>query len=226
MGNPYRVLNLPGIGWPDRRETTDFSIHHTVTRPPADDPAAELDSIMAVHNYHRDVMAFGGHGYHAACFESGRWWLVNANTDIARAGVGNRNTKLYHIAAYGTYSNSVPPDGMLYALSSALEFARDRYGDKPWGGHRDYMLPGFETTCPGNKWQEWVPTLGQEEEDMSPEDREWFELIKNVLSYVRDGQGNVLTGIDALKYVTDPNQGWQLLEGQRQLYIDKHRHEG
>lgn len=168
MGEPYAVLNLPGIkDWAPRRRTIGFSIHHTVTRPPADDPDAEIASILAVHNYHAGL-GWGGHGYHAAGFESGRWYLINANMNLPRAGVANRNHELYHIVAYGIYTYSVPPGGMLHAISSALNHAKGVYGDLPHAGHREWAVAGYETGCPGEKFEQWVPYLGDEggDEDM------------------------------------------------------------
>lgn len=233
MGNPYQTLNLPGLDaleWWDRATTDTFSVHHTVTQPPANNIGAELASIMAVHAYHRDPNPainkgpWGGHGYHAACFNSGRWWRVNANDKIPRAGVAHHNHHVLHIACYDTLTNKLPEDGMIEAVNSAIDFYRDEFGDCQILAHRQMITPGYETSCPGDVWQQWVPFLG-EEKDMTPEDKEWFNLMKQAMDFIIDDSGNTLTGIDALRFFVT-TQGSKLLEGQRQLFAEKHNHIG
>lgn len=103
---------------------TDTAIHHTAMGDlPADasvdDELAVLDCIYA---FHVNARGFGGIGYHGVAFPSGRAYLT-CPLDRWGAHVAFENDHLWGFAAAGTYTNSVPPGGVLRGLSELVALA-------------------------------------------------------------------------------------------------------
>lgn len=155
------IMDFPSLtsaaGWPRRTWTIGFSLHHTVTPfVPSDfnangirDADDEIEALRQINAYHL-TLDFGGMGYHALCFASGRWYKSGLDPFVARAGVKDRNHELYHIAAIGDYSQVTPAALLQQALSEAIVDAIEQLGDHPFAGHRYYALPGSGTACPGD----------------------------------------------------------------------------
>jgi len=137
-------------------DITDNAIHHTATLylSPTATTADELNQIAVIHEYHIR-RGFGGFGYHGIAFPSGRPYLV-VPFDQWGANVADENNHIHGYAAAGTYTTVPPPLALQTALAHLIAAGR-RYlkrtvPDKPhrhWGG----------TTCPGEQWRAWVPTL-------------------------------------------------------------------
>ena len=146
-------------------DITDITLHHTAmgelpSTASEDDELAVLDCIYA---FHVNTRGFGGIGYHGVGFPSSRAYLTSPMTRWG-AHVADENNHLWGFAAAGNHTNSIPSQGTLEALAELIANADGMKGTelplRPhlyWGG----------TTCPGNRWQEWVPQLRdyiQEEE--------------------------------------------------------------
>lgn len=100
-----------------------------------------------------------GMGYHLYAFPSGRIYLVGDLATI-RAHVAHRNTRSIGLVFAGEFMRTPPADGLLLAGGSALLYC--------WGflgrlldpkAHRQLAVPGWETSCCGDTYASWVPSL-------------------------------------------------------------------
>ncbi len=161
------AVTQPG-GWAPL-SPIDVAVHHTVTTAPSVfvTEGAEMEHIRAIDAYHV-AQGFGGFGYHAIAFPSGRAYLCG-DLNGARAHVLHRNQELRGVALAGTFTDSLPSAQQLAAARAAVAACRADAPTIPIRGHRQWALPDGATACPGNRFAEWVPGLA-EEDDMTPDD--------------------------------------------------------
>lgn len=129
------------------------AIHHSVTFMHTEaTESQELNHIRAIDNYHLSL-GYGGFGYHAAAFPSGRAYLCG---DGQRAHVEGRNHQLYGIVAIGNFVDALPTPAQLDAIRSLIV-----YPELPVKGHNEWALPGKGTACAGQlngfDWREGQP---------------------------------------------------------------------
>lgn len=116
----------------------------------------EKARILAVHRLHTQTNGWAGIGYHLYVFPSGRMWHVG-DLLTSRAHVYKRNPGLVGIVAAGDFSSVAPTIGTLLAYANAID-AVNRQLRKPlvYKGHREWAIPGGETACPGDTFQQWI----------------------------------------------------------------------
>jgi len=132
---------------PRHLDPIGIAIHHTVTRMRPDaSEAQERTHIKIIDQYHLD-QGFGGFGYHAIVFPSGRSYECG-NIDLARAHVAQRNHQLIGVALVGDFSNSLPEILQLEELGNVLN-AIDPSETLPIHGHKHWAVAGWGTECPG-----------------------------------------------------------------------------
>jgi hypothetical protein len=167
MGGPILdaravVTNPAGRYQLDPARVIGIAIHHTVTWAGAPDGyaperAAEFEHISDIDVYHRDK-GWGGFGYHLVVFPSGNVYLCGDLTG-ARAHVASRNHELIGIALVGDFTNFPPGPRQFAGAIYAVAYVLDAYPGRPVRGHRDWALPEYPTSCPGDTWRDWVPML-------------------------------------------------------------------
>lgn len=103
----------------------------------------EKKHIAQIDAYHVSI-GYGGFGYHAAAFPSGRAYLCG---DGQRAHVKDRNHELMGICAIGDFSTALPGEAQMNALRELIA----AYGGSslPTRGHNEWALPGQGTVCAG-----------------------------------------------------------------------------
>lgn len=151
-----------------RGRVDGVAVHHTAVLWPRPDATneEELNHIRAIDRYHREVRGFGGFGYHLIAFPTRRIYLVTPLTQWG-AHVYQHNDHLYGIALAGLFPTTVPGNEQLEAtavgINHIFEFLGHEVRISPhrrWGG----------TSCPGDRWQGWVPTLAGIAEEFRQED--------------------------------------------------------
>lgn len=157
---PYRrVYSVP---------VTKLVIHHLDfgDLPKDATQADELLVMDAVYAFHVNTRRWGGMGYHVIAFRSGRMYITaNWNRWGAHTYMENDDSRGFAIA--GDWLNAVPPESLRRSVAQAV--ARH---DKVYRttanlyGHKDFT----QTSCPGNRYKEWVPqlrSLTEEVDDMT-----------------------------------------------------------
>lgn len=154
-----------------KADVTDVVLHHwTGFLPPETWTAGEeVAYIFRTDEYHRTERGLDGIGYQLAPFPSGRVYIVS-RLDRYGAHVGYQNSHLIGIGLPGSFRSHLPSARHLAATIEAVRYVYGYLGrDVPttphfyWGG----------TTCPGERWPEWVPQLraaALQEDDMTPEE--------------------------------------------------------
>lgn len=139
----------------------------------------ELNHLRMIDQYHVSI-GFGGFAYHMAAFPSGRYYLTGS-LGGARAHVASRNHELIGFLLIGDFTAVAPPPTQIAAAAACLAFIRQTYPGRPNKGHRDWALPGWGTSCPGDTWQAWLSALEpstQEEDIVREED---FTRIRAIM---------------------------------------------
>lgn len=147
--NPQGVPTSTGPWRLNPAAVEGIAIHHSVTNTRADvDPRIEQLALQAIDKYHVSL-DYGGIGYHAAAFPSGRaYWL--GDWAGARSGVAFRNDRLVHIVAIGTFTDVLPDRPQLDALAECIRGACNFYGRSLEArGHNQWAVPGQGTICAG-----------------------------------------------------------------------------
>lgn len=138
-----------------RYDTIGIALHHSVGA--ADFPDRnwngttmdeEIEHIRAIEAQHL-AQDFGGFGYNAIAFASGRVYVAGRCMG-ARAHVAGRNGELEGICMAGDYRTLRPAQALIAAVARYYRARVNVLGVKPIEGHRDWALPGNETTCPGD----------------------------------------------------------------------------
>jgi hypothetical protein len=183
----------------DREMVDMFAVHHDAVAFSGEDlnfngttVDEERARMQASYNWHtkfRDNPAgfvadgsqgwnWPGMGYHMYVFPSGRIYEVGRLSTV-RAHVAHRNTRSIGCVVAGDFTARPPAIGGILAAGAVLLYC--------WGwrgriieprGHRQWAVPGWETSCPGNAYQRWVPQvleiaarLAQERSGVSPDTR-------------------------------------------------------
>ena len=172
-------------------------IHHSVSgmassgihwNDYADAPVEqETEHLLAIDRWHSPPNNnWGGFGYHAAAFASGRAYLVGSY-NTARAHVASQNNKFVGVVLIGDFTDSVPTERHVQAAKQGVADIRAFYGRRlPVKAHRVVQLPQYPTSCPGNKFQVWVPRL-EEEEAMPTFTEEQEKRIAEIVSLSAPG---------------------------------------
>lgn len=131
-------------------------IHHSVSKGVKSTIQAELDYLGAVYHLHHDINQWGGIGYHAVVFPSGRAYITGGVEDI-RAHVLGKNFNTYGICLVGDFTDSPPGRAQLESTHQLVNEVSYGLGRALYVvGHRDLMA----TQCPGNTWPEWKHEVG------------------------------------------------------------------
>lgn len=102
-----------------------------------------------------------GMGYHIYVFPSGRIYLIGTLQTV-RAHVAYRNTPLAGIVFAGDFTTLRPAIGSILAGGAAILWLWALIERIiPTEGHRWHAVEGWETSCPGDTYAEWVPRLEQ-----------------------------------------------------------------
>lgn len=156
---PYLGLRFPDAAERRLRDLMDIQrvvIHHSVTPGKEQTEEDELATLGAIWSYHLPK-GFGGIGYHAVIFPSGRVYLTGRAEEV-RAHVEGQNFDTYGVCLVGTFMQAPPPGAQ---LAAARRFVGElRYGlgrALPLLGHQDLM----QTECPGSTWPDWRGLLEQ-----------------------------------------------------------------
>lgn len=140
------ISNPAGFG--KVQNVIGFVVHHSVTAMPANaSEAAERQHIQVIDRYHLSL-GWGGFGYHACAFPSGRAYMCG-DLNSQRAHVKGRNHELIGVVAVGTFTDALPGQPQMSAIQECLNEFRKPYGGLPARGHGQWALPGEGTACPG-----------------------------------------------------------------------------
>jgi len=151
----------------------------------------EIAHLLAIDRWHTS-QGYGGFGYHMAAFPSGRRYLCGS-LNTARAHVASLNKYFLGLVLIGDFTDAVPLDTHLVAASGCVGYAWGELGrELPCVAHR--MIRLQNTTCPGNRWREWLPLIEKEEDMITIEQEiaykealgEELEFIDNCLSFADD----------------------------------------
>jgi len=184
----------------DKADIDEDAIHHTATLFEADDltPGQELAHLDVIYHYHVHYRGFGGIGYHGVSFKSGRRYRT-APWDRIGANVYSENDHLRGWAAAGYFHDRVPPQAQREGLAELmLEGSRDLGRDVAAVPHLKYG----GTTCPGDRWREWVPRLPGLAQQM----REEREMPSYPLKSIQKKTGGAV-------YATDGTYKWGITSG-------------
>ena len=196
-GSALRYALLP------KDAVTDIAIHHWTGWTPPETWTAneEIAYIRRIDEYHRTGRGLDGIAYHLCPFPSGRLYITS-RLDCYGAGVYRKNNCTLHLALPGSFRSHVPSPRHLAATVEAVQFAYDYLErDVPttphsyWGG----------TTCPGERWPEWVPQLraaALQEDDMAKLDAEDRKYLSGLMRAVVRA---VATGVFSSPLQGDPN---------------------
>lgn len=154
-------------------DVTDIAVHHMTGVGPAPDATTgqEIGFLQGIDKFHRTTRGLDGIGYHIVAMASGRVYIVS-RLDKYGAHVGGENDHLPGLALPGDYSVNIPSPKHLEGCREAVRYIYEYLGREVpttphlnWGG----------TTCPGDRWREWVPQLTVQEDDMlTTEDKVWI----------------------------------------------------
>lgn len=148
------MFDMTSLVTPNRyvRASTDaLVLHHSVTAQHYTDMSAELQHIRAIDRYHHS-QGYGGFGYNAAVFESGRVYVVGDGSG-ARAHVAGLNGVLEGCVMIGDYSSAPVPLGITLGVARWLlaKFRqRGLLSVKPHREYNPFLPPYYRSVCPGD----------------------------------------------------------------------------
>ena len=162
----------------DRSQVTGIAIHHDAVAFDGADKNfngqtwdEEKTRMGASYNWHTKHYpgfmpggAFSGWnwpgmGYHHYVFPSGRVYEVGRLSTV-RAHVAHRNTPLAGVVMAGDFSTNRPQLGTLLAAALSCLYLWTWAGrNLAVKGHRQYAVPGWETSCPGDTYRWSVPQI-------------------------------------------------------------------
>lgn len=135
------------VGNHPMRQIVGVALHHEgppANRSPNLTQTEELQIIVNIDVYHRDVKGWGGFAYHGAAFPSGRAYKTGALTGT-RAHVRFHNSTVLGIAYMDDLSNRVATSEGIDAMAEiALDFWRELGAEPPLAPHREWGGTG----CP------------------------------------------------------------------------------
>ena len=185
---------LPSFWWRGVRsgpgDVTTYALHYiddegTVPGPDATQ-AEEIAYLDAIHRYHLAV-GYGGFGYHLAAFASGRVYLCTPLNRWGANGLGWTDEVIGVLLVF--VGHVIPPLSTREAAAKAVEYSDDTYVGRsplrPTKGHGELVA----TSCPGDRWQEWVPNLREltKEDEMTNEEEE--AVLRLIQLYVKGTRG-------------------------------------
>lgn len=145
------IVTNPGGNWSlIDSSVIGISVHHSAatTWPASATIEQEQAAIRAIDRYHVD-QNYGGIGYHAIAFASGRTYQVGSY-DGARSGVAFRNHELIHVCAIGTFTDVLPAKPQLDGIAECIRAMCNFYGRSlEVRGHNLWAVPGQGTICAG-----------------------------------------------------------------------------
>lgn len=118
----------------------------------------DLERLGAIHQ--RGIsQGWGGMPYHLVASPNGRCFYT-LDLNCYGAHVRKRNHQLVGMALMGNFTFSHPGDFQLCAAASALVAIWGWSGLLlPFKGHREWALPAYPTSCPGDTWWQWQNRL-------------------------------------------------------------------
>src|SRR3989442_4543210 len=170
----------------DTAAVIGIAIHHSVSggqffmsSAPSQDE--ELSHLLMIDQYHASL-GWAGCAYHMPAFPSGRFYLCGSLTG-ARAHVASRNNELVGQVLIGNFMDTPPPASQLFAAADGVAYMRRTYPGRPIQPHRNWALPAYPTSCPGDTWAAWLPALeappAQQEDDLTPEESKQLSDLWN-----------------------------------------------
>lgn len=145
--------DISGIVTPNRyiRPITDgFALHHTAVHTSADTEDTELQHIQGINQYHI-TKGYGGFGYNAIVFPSGRVYTVGI-CEGARAHVAGHNNHLAGFVLADDLTTNPVGLGLLLGGGRLLKALAVKYGSLSLKGHQEWVTdPPQATSCPGNR---------------------------------------------------------------------------
>ncbi len=159
----------------DKSQVTGIAIHHDAVAFAGGDQNfdgqtwdEERDRMQASYDWHTRGYPHGmpatgwnwpGMGYHVYCFPSGRIYEVGRLSTV-RAHVAHRNTPLVGIVGAGDFTNRKPDLSLQLAYALAVVYVWEWSGrNLAMKGHRTWAAPGWESNCPGETHNSWVPDV-------------------------------------------------------------------
>ena len=128
--------------------------------------AQEIAHLKDIDRMHA-AWGLNGFGYHAAAFASGRAYKLGSY-DKARAHVASgQNNFWIGFVLIGNFTNYLPSEGHLEGARECMADIDQFYG-RELELRPHLLVPGQNTSCPGKRYEEWMPLL-KEEEEMSEE---------------------------------------------------------
>jgi hypothetical protein len=147
-----------------RTKTVGFTYHHSVAQTSFPDRNfngttmdEEIEHIKVINTFHVQ-QGYGGFGYNACGFESGRVYAVGNGTG-ARAHVANRNHELEGFCMIGTFTSADVPIGIKLAAGQWLVAKFRQHGLRQVHGHREDATAGWGTACPGDGGMRALPDI-------------------------------------------------------------------
>lgn len=143
--NTYATRSLDAI---DR-----IVIHHSAARP--------TSGPYKIAQYHVGKLDWPGIGYHFVIGEHGMTWQTNWLRTISyHAGHWVTNFSGIGICLLGRFIDAEPPDDQLTATEELLTWLQGMLGPKAPIVLPHKAVPGVQTACPGNTWDQWKGAIG------------------------------------------------------------------
>ena len=159
----FNISHLVTVGNGTRTLTDGIAVHHSVGQTEFKDTNfngtsmdEEIAHITAIDNYHTQ-QGYGGFGYNAIAFASGRVYVVG-DCSGKRAHVAYENGHLVGICMAGTFSDVMPPLGIILGVGRWIKAMWELFPTNPPQlvlGHREWVKPEhaakWSTSCPGDE---------------------------------------------------------------------------
>ena len=118
----------------------------------------DLGRLATVHR-HGISLGWGGMPYHLMASPNGRCFYT-LDLSCFGAHVAGRNDELVGVALMGNFMYAHPGDLQLCAAARGLLAIWGWSGRLlPFKGHREWALPQYPTSCPGDTWWQWQNRL-------------------------------------------------------------------
>lgn len=112
-------------------------------------------SAWSIANYHIHTQGWPGIGYHFLVHQDGTIEYVG-DIHQMRNNVARRNHEVIGACLPGNWSLSEPADAQVDATAILMAALRREVGRPlPIVGHGEIAVPGWETECPGDTYQNW-----------------------------------------------------------------------
>jgi N-acetylmuramoyl-L-alanine amidase len=142
------------VGAEDYAQRPLSDVHYLVIHHSAVD--ADTDA-LAIARYHVINNGWPGIGYHFVIHWDGQVDYVGDLKTI-RYNVASRNREVVGICLEGNFMTQRPKDAQLESARKLVEYLRTIFPAAAVVGHRDIAVPGWETSCPGDTYKDWLPS--------------------------------------------------------------------